>query len=41
MTVLQAGNGITRVIVFDLENKLVTYSGTFETGVREDFGIGE
>jgi hypothetical protein len=42
MTVLQAGSGITRVvIVFDLENKLVMYSETFEAGVREDFCIGE
>jgi hypothetical protein len=26
---------ITKVTVFDLENKLVAYSGTFEEGVRE------
>ena len=26
---------ITKVTVFDLENKLVAYSGAFEEGVRE------
>ena len=26
---------ITEVMIFDLENKLVAYSGTFEEGVRE------
>jgi hypothetical protein len=35
MTDLPAGSDITKVTVFDLENKLVAYSGTFEAGVRE------
>lgn len=30
-----AGSEITKVTVFDLENKLVAYSGTFGEGVRE------
>jgi len=34
-TDLPAGSDITKVTVFDLENKLVAYSGTFEAGVRE------
>jgi vacuolar protein sorting-associated protein 11 len=29
------GTDITKVTVFDLENKLVAYSGTFAQGVRE------
>jgi vacuolar protein sorting-associated protein 11 len=35
MNDLAAGSDITKVTVFDLENKLVAYSGTFEAGVRE------
>jgi hypothetical protein len=35
MTDLPAGSNITEFTVFDLENKLVAYSGTFEAGVRE------
>jgi vacuolar protein sorting-associated protein 11 len=35
MTDLPAGIDITQFTVFDLENKLVVYSGTFEVGVRE------
>jgi hypothetical protein len=35
MTDLPAGSDITRVIIFDLENILVTYLGTFEAEVRE------
>jgi hypothetical protein len=35
MSDLPAGSDITKVIVFNSENKLVTYLGTFGVGVRE------
>jgi hypothetical protein len=33
----QVTSDITKVTIFDLDNKIVAYSGTFEEGVREVF----
>ena len=33
------GSDITKVTVFDLENKFVAHSGTFTEGVREIFSV--
>ncbi|KAH9910785.1 uncharacterized protein BXZ73DRAFT_93587 [Epithele typhae] len=37
--VAPAGSEITKVTVFDLENKFVAYTGTFMEGVREIFSV--